>query len=190
MNVLGLDPGFKNLGYVVMGLGMGMGKDGPTQRIIRAGVFVTDKSTKKLNVLATEDNLRRAREIGRELSNLIQECTIQLICAESMSFPRNASAAAKVAMTWGAIATLSHVHELAIIQASPQQIKKAVCGKKDASKEEIEDAVLAKFPEMELLLEHGLVPASNRNHAYDALAAILTGMESDIFRAVRSARYL
>lgn len=60
------------------------------------------------------------------------------ICAESMSFPRFASAAAKMAMAWGGLVTTWYAPP--ICQASPQEIKRALCGRADASKLDVEQA--------------------------------------------------
>lgn len=177
MIVLGLDPGFANIGYGLVDITK------TSVKVVGAGVFTTAASSKKRKVLATDDNLRRAREIAEWLDDLIAARYVRAICAESMSFPRNSSAAAKVAMTWGIIASLAYREELPIIQASPQEIKLALCGVKSASKVEVEEAVERLYTVKPFLegTARGL-----HEHAYDAVAAIHTGINSDLIRALIS----
>lgn len=149
-----LDPGFSNLGYATIVFR----DDGDHMKpfdVVRFGVFETEKSNKKQNVHATADNLRRAQEISKMLRSLITDSSIRTIgiCAEAMSFPRSSSVAAKMAMTWGAMASLSEGSGIPILQASPQEVKKGVTGQKSATKEEVQAAVAALYPEIVALRE-------------------------------------
>lgn len=177
LRLLGLDPGFANIGWAVLELG-------PTNKLVACGVFRTEKSDKKRQVGASDDNLRRSREITAEFQRLIERFSVSAICAESMSFPRNASAAAKVAMCWGIVGALTHLRQLPLVQASPQEIKKQLCGRKDASKEDIAAAVRKQYPDITSLLED--VTASAQEHAFDAAASILAALEtSEVIRVLR-----
>jgi crossover junction endodeoxyribonuclease RuvC len=186
MKVLGIDPGFASIGYSVV--------DVLEDRlaVISMGVIRTEKSSKKTGIRASDDNLNRAKEISRELATLIDHHHITVICAETMSYPRNASAAAKMAMCWGVLATLADRYNLPITQASPQEIKKAVCGKKDASKEEVQEAVRTMFPvTAEGVTKQGCpyilreVPRSLWEHPFDALAAVVACRESEVLLLAR-----
>ncbi len=177
--LLGLDPGFANMGWAVIEIASW------GEKLIETGVLRTEKSDKKRQVLASDDNLRRGREVAETLMGVLKRHHISAICAESMSFPRNAGAAAKMAMCWGVVATLSAQSNLPVVQASPQEIKKCLCGKKDASKEEVEEAVKRRYGQTDAMLAD--VAASYREHAYDAMAAVVTALErSEVIRAVRS----
>jgi Holliday junction resolvasome RuvABC endonuclease subunit len=101
-----------------------------------------------------------------------------------MSFPRNASAAAKMAMSWGILVSLADRNGAAILQASPKEIKKKLCNSGSASKEDVEAAASVLYPNAPDLLT-GL-PAGVRNHAYDALAAVYTCLDTEFFRLVLS----
>lgn len=175
--VLGLDPGFANLGYSIMEVASW------GQKIHDAGVFQTEKSDKKRKVLAADDNFRRGREVAKFLNDLADKWNVSALCAESMSFPRNASAAAKMAITWGVIASIAERRRLAVVQASPQEIKLALCGNKAASKEDIQVAVEKSYPVLPLL---GGTARSYHEHAYDSVAAIVTGLDSEVMRVVRN----
>lgn len=173
--VLGLDPGFASIGYTVYKLGT-------PDEVVRMGLIRTEKSSAKRNVRASEDNLERARTIAEELQALLKEFDIRLICAETMSFPRNSSAAAKMAMCWGVMAALSLQHSIPVAQATPQEVKKAVTGQKDASKEDVQ-AALKKRWALEALVEE--IPPSKQEHPFDALAVVIACSGSEVFRFAR-----
>lgn len=180
LRVLGLDPGFANLGWCVVEL-YPEGK----ARALSAGVFRTQKEAKKLNVYASHDDIRRSREIARALAELIDGFNVSAICAESMSFPRNSSAAAKIALSWGVITAHADLHALPIVALSPQAIKLAVARNKAASKEDVAKGVRAQMAGIAVELKH--VPASKQEHPYDAAASVLAARDSDVIRSLLQA---
>ena len=172
MIALGIDPGFASFGWAAVRI--------DERRIEALGVIRTAKSPKKQSVFAADDNLRRAREIADRLYGVINLWKPAVICAEAMSFPRSASNAAKMAMGWGIVATL----DLPLVQASPQAIKKAVCGMGSASKAEVIAAVMGwcapgNAPDIGKLP----VPRSQHEHCFDAAAAVIACADSDVVRA-------
>ena len=121
MKVLGIDTGLANYGFAVVEFIT------PTEmRLDRVGEVTTKKSSKKANVLAASDNVRRAREIYRALDPVFAE--VGVICMESQSWPRNASAIGKLGLSFCVTAALAERHGLPVIAASPQAIKKASPG--------------------------------------------------------------
>jgi crossover junction endodeoxyribonuclease RuvC len=180
--ILGIDPGFANVGWALVELDGGTHKE----TLMGMGLIETEKSSKKQKVLTSDDNYRRAREIARAVRQLKPRA--QVLCAESMSFPRNASAAAKVAMTWGVLADFCEVEDVPLLMASPKELKRAVCADASASKEQIQKALRVRFgtrPE-ELLKESG-IPPSSQEHPYDALAAVVACLDSEVLRLLRKA---
>lgn len=183
--VLGLDPGFANVGWALVELDGGIHGSTP-ELIVAMGLIETEKSSAKQNVLASNDNYRRAREIARAVRGL--KPRPQVICAESMSFPRSSSAAAKVAMTWGVIADFCEAENIAMLMASPKELKKAVCNDASASKTEIQIALRARFGSRpEELLKEAKIPPSSQEHPYDALAAVIACVDSEMIRLLRKA---
>jgi len=140
------------------------------------GIFSTEQSDKKRHVLACDDNLRRVGEIALFIDEKIRINSVKIICSEAISYPRNAGAAAKVALCFGAIGCIAKLTNTPIVQASPQEVKKRLCGKKDASKEDVERAVKAKYDLSKFLVG---VRVSLHNHAFDALASAITCFDSD-----------
>jgi crossover junction endodeoxyribonuclease RuvC len=172
--VLGLDPGFASLGWCACSVTAG------SVRAVAAGVLRTKKSAAKHGVYASDDNLTRARFIYSAFDAIVVAFQPAALCAESMSFPRNASAAAKVAMSWGVIAAVAEAHALPVLQASPQAVKLALCGKKDASKEEVQAALRVRIGDLDPLLLN--VPKGQHEHPYDAGAVVVACGASDVMR--------
>jgi|HubBroStandDraft_2_1064218.scaffolds.fasta_scaffold388984_1 Holliday junction resolvasome RuvABC endonuclease subunit len=184
--VLGVDPGFASFGWSIVKLSS-------TPEVLAAGVIRTKKATKLQKTLASDDNVVRAREIYNTLQLIIesqpQGKEIQAICAEAMSWPRNAGAAAKVAIAWGVLAAVAEETRMSLLQASPQAVKKAMTGRRDASKDEIKVAV------WNLTLKRSAVdavgatklPAGCHEHMYDSIAVALTCADSDVVRLLRRA---
>ncbi len=177
--LLGIDPGFASIGWAVVELGA----DG--EHLKTLGVIRTKKSNRKQNTLAAADNFRRAREIGRALGGLLLEHRIEVVCAEAMSFPRSSSVAAKMAMCWGVLAQLCEVLRIPMVQASPQQIKKAVTGRSSASKDDVGDALSLRFSDAVGLV--GNLPGGLHEHAFDAVGAVVACLDSDVVHASRHA---
>jgi len=175
--LVGIDTGFASIGVAVVELGVS------SDHVVSLQVLRTEKSSAKKSILASEDNLRRAREISWELRKILHSDRYQVvgICAEAMSFPRNASAAAKVAMTWGVLSALSE--ETPIFQCSPQDLKLRVVGSKTATKEDVQASLIQRFGEgIMKLLE---APAGQHEHAFDALGAVVACGDADQIRMVR-----
>lgn len=182
----------------------------PNVRVEKFGFFGTEKENKKANVLATEDNLRRAREIAAFLSELLDSLDdhrnrLVAICAESMSWPRNAGASAKMGISWGVVAAVAHARRVPILQTSPQAMKKKITGRRDANKDEVREGVLdflvkangvrgAEFlpigrerSERRLLEHEAKIPKTRREHAWDALGLALACRDADSIQMARRA---
>lgn len=196
--VLGVDPGFASCGFAVLSLGDSEADD----QVVTLGVLRTKPSSNKQRVLATEDNVRRARDLATSMRAL-HDCgsmipvthrgvaalfeggdRIRLVCAERMSFPRSASAAAKVAMVWGLIVANLERRGVPLLQASPQDVKKRVAGNPAATKEAVELAMLKRFGRgLHRMLK--AVPKGEHEHAFDALASIVACLDSEEGRMAR-----
>lgn len=179
--VMGVDPGLAHMGWGILQLHK------TTEKVLALGVIVTEKSTKKLNVLASDDNLRRARELYRALMLVVSKYEPAAIAIEAKSYPRNASAAAKTSMSWGVLASISESLNLPVCQASPQRVKKCLTGKIKSEKEEVQEALNNKFG-TQILLDAGIegIKKSDREHPYDALAVAVTCLDSDLIRLLRN----
>jgi Holliday junction resolvasome RuvABC endonuclease subunit len=62
-------------------------------------------------------------------------------------------------------------------------MKKTLCGKRDASKEEVQTVLIQEFSYLPTLLAK--LAKSKHEHAYDALGAIAGVRSSDVLRLLR-----
>lgn len=172
--VLGIDGGFASLGWAVLSV------NEASATLINSGVIRTEKSARKQEVRASDDNFRRCQEIHTQLARLIGIHEPQLLCMEAFSPPRNASNGSKMGMAFGVIAALADNCGLPVLQASPQDIKKALCGKKTATKEEIQMVVESRFPNIEWPKQTSLW-----EHVGDAVAVVLACENSNAMKMAR-----
>lgn len=186
---LNIDPGFAHMGWSVTKLP----KSGNPNdvKLLAMGVIETKASDKKQRVLSADDSFRRAREIASALHLLIENWKPKVVCFEAASFPRNSSTAAKLGMGYGVIAAVielvSERRGLPAISVSPQDLKRAVCGKASASKVEVTDAcrfMLKRSDSSAIPWFEYNVPETHRNHGWDSLGALFASLDSDVIRAV------
>jgi Holliday junction resolvasome RuvABC endonuclease subunit len=174
MFLLGVDPGFANFGWALCDY------EGGDLVPLRMGTISTEKD--KRRVLVCEDNVKRFRKLSAAFDSVVVQSggdrNSIAICAESMSFPRNASASAKVAMAWGLILS----YDLPLIQRSPQEVKLAVAGSRSASKAKIETILTRSHPTIPMLL--GGVPKSRWEHPVDAFAVVVACLDDPLIRAM------
>lgn len=175
--ILGCDPGFRAFGIALLRLLP------DREEVVALRVIRTEKDDKKRNVLAMDDNFRRAQEIAGELELIVQEHPVRIIAAEGMSFPRSSSVAAKIALSWGVLAMLCKMTKLPMVQTSPQRMKKVICGSQKASKEDIESALLVRYGNRIEDLFEG--PDGFREHPFDALGASVVALDSEVVRLAR-----
>ena len=161
--VVGVAPGFASLGLARVEFRA----DGCVV-VDELATVRTRKAGRKGGVLATEDNLRRAQEIGEALARWVGQDDVVAVCTESQSWPRNAGAAAKVAMAWGVLAEVARWAGVPVLQASPQRIKEVATGSRKATKVEVQRALRARYP----LMPPWPKRKADVEHCADALAAV------------------
>ena len=176
ITILGLDPGFANTGWARVEL-----HPNGEVHIVAVGDIETEKASKKQQVLSSNDNFRRARELSREIRKFFAT-DISCVCSESMSFPRNASTAAKMAMCWGVVADICEQLRVPMLMATPKEIKRAV-GAEDSSKESVQVALRSRFgTNLDQAIEASGLPTSKHEHPVDALAAVVACLDSETLR--------
>jgi crossover junction endodeoxyribonuclease RuvC len=172
--VLGIDGGFASMGIAAVALGSS------SESLHRAWVVRTEKSSAKLGVRSADDTARRARELAHELEAAIAKHRPGAIAIESPSWPRNAGVAAKMGVAFGVVFALAAKHGLPLVMASPQDVKRAVCGSKTASKDDVIGAIELRFPEVEWPKQKTLI-----EHAADAVGVVLACLDSDALQMAR-----
>ena len=162
---MGADPGLGNFGLVI------------TDSNLKLKEFHCIQTKKGKSRLAAEDVFLRGQQLTREIESIIKPYDLGVMCAESFSYPRNSSAAAKMAIAWGVICAISERLKVPLVMDSPQNIKKTLTGTAKASKEEIQAALIRKKYELPKMAKAKL------EHPSDALAAIICCKDTQLFRA-------
>lgn len=177
--VLGVDPGIATFGWALVELSR------RGEKLVEVGVVTTKPSDKRRRVRQSDDLARRAAELGAAVDALLARHSPRAVCAEAMSWPRNAGSAAKIGVGYGVLVAQVMVGRgLPLVQASPQEVRKALCGKASASKDEMRERVrdrlgCAAFDRAPIL-------ASLFEHAHDAAAVVVACLDSDVLRMARS----
>lgn len=163
--IVGIDPGLATCGMATCRV-----VDGRLN-LLALEVFTSAKSDAKLNVRGASDLMRRVNELAEVMGHWTRYASV--ICTETMQWPRSAVAASMLGMAWGIIGTTARIgrsEPAPICEATPQQIKLAVCGNRQASKQDVQACVAALFPAYSEKCAH--ITPSKREHCADALGAI------------------
>lgn len=174
MIVLGIDGGFASMGLAAVELLP------DNERVIKAWVVCTELSAKKRGVKAGDDTCRRARELAFAVGRAVDAYDPIAIAIESPSWPRNCGVAAKMGVAFGVVFALSETHRLPLVMASPQEVKRAVCGAKTASKDEIIHAIEMRYPEIGWPKRTTLW-----EHAADAVGVVVACLDSPALQMAR-----
>lgn len=163
--ILTVDPSLRNFGWAIIQL---VGEP----EVVRVGVIRTkkDKDAKYLS----QDDHRCCQEITSELETLIALYKPCLITAEARQGSQSSRAAVTMAMAWAALSAVSQTYNIPVLPVQPKQLKKKVALSSKATKEEVANAVIGRFYELE---DDGLIecvkPKSKREHVYDAIGAFI-----------------
>jgi len=176
--VIGADRGFAKFGYAVFQL------TPEGEKVVEVEVIKTQKDAKKQHTLAASDNDRRTREIYVALSKVVKGGLIVAAASEASSLPRNASTAYKLGRADGAWTSILTQYNIPLAEASPQAIKKKVCGDKSAPKVAVQAALEDRYPGQfdEFRTKY---PKGMWEHGFDAAASIVACLDSDIFIMAR-----
>lgn len=180
MIVLGIDTGLANTGLAIVEA------DPRSISVIDLLHFGSESSVKKKGIRAADDTFDRTRRLAAFIISVIDKHQPDLVCIESLSMPRNASASNKIGMAFGAVATLVEIRGLPVLGVSPTAIKDAVTGNKKASKDDVQDALDLRFGGApRKILKAKKLAKGKHEHPFDALGAVVACERSEIFVALR-----
>jgi len=121
--VLGVDPGTAATGYGVVA------RSGPGRvRLVECGVIRTSPG---------ESLVHRIREIHEEVRALVERHAPHVMAVEEVFHGKNAQSALKLGHARGAILLAAALSDLPVAEYAPRQIKKAVVGHGNASKDQV-----------------------------------------------------
>jgi len=130
--ILTNDPSFTAWGWAVL--------DGRGE-IKAIGCIKTAPEHKKTRIRVSDDRTRRTIEIVQELLRVIAKYKINYIVSESPHGSQNASAAVMIGIVAGILATVGECLQIPVEYYSEQDSKKAVLGRKAATKEAMIEAI-------------------------------------------------
>jgi Holliday junction resolvasome RuvABC endonuclease subunit len=146
-------------------------------------ILVKTEKTKVKQVRASSDNLRRAREIYLVTREALKGCAAVFV--EVPSGGQSYDAVLGFGIVIGLYASL----ELEPIEVSPAETKKAALGTSTASKSEMIEWAVEKFPEAPWRMRklHGeMVPKKDNEHLADGVAIAHAGIMLPSFRQTLS----
>lgn len=132
MNVLTNDPSFTAWGWAIVD---------EADLVIDSGCIKTAPESKKKRIRKSDDRINRAEWIIDALYNLIDEYKVELILTELPHGSQNAQAAIMIGMVAGIITTIAKSRDIPIEYYSEADSKKAVLGKRAATKEDMIEAI-------------------------------------------------
>ena len=159
--ILGLDPGLANLGYGAISCQIVPGKQEKNSvSMIDCGVIKT---------LPKQEMGERLKIIYEDLHAVIEQVKPDLAIAEKLFFYKMGNTIL-VAQARGILILVLAQCGVPLFEFTPAQIKKALTGRGNADKSEVQEAVARE-------LELGYIPKPD--DAADALAVALTGWYDD-----------
>ena len=176
LKILAIDPGFASLGWAVVSFT----SDGPVCEA--AGVKRTKPDRTKLKY---NDTVDRARSLYDHLQTLVIEHDIRIIASEAQSWTRFANADRSIATVFGLLAALGVEYTAPVVQLTPQDVKVRVCGKKTATKNDIQQAVFRIAANAQSHIE-SIKASTQREHAADAVAVALAAFEAPLVYGIAS----
>ena len=132
--LISLDIAFKNIGWTLW----------ENKRPILAGVIQTEKTDKKGTRVA-DDNAYRCSVASRAIREIIAENNVRGIVGEMPAGSQSAAAAKSAGLAIGVVATTASCLDIPTEWCTPDEVKKAVCGRKDAGKDAIMDRIIALY---------------------------------------------
>ncbi len=110
-------------------------------------------------------------------------------CAVAISEVPSGAQSARAAFMLGSVVGVLASCPVPLIQVSPIEVKKATVGKKTASKQEMIDWAVARYPDLPWLRRKSrgeLVLVNKNEHLADAVATLHCGVQSVQFAQLRA----
>ena len=179
MIIFGIDPGLAHLGVAVADLN--------PLRFRYTCVVSTEKSDRKRKIRSVDDSTARLQELVRQLTTLMEVYNPAAFACEAPSYPRDAGTAAKIGMSWGAVVALAEACSLPVLVYTPQECKKALCGRISATKDEVQRKLEELYPGIGALWPRGARGGTALiEHAADACSAIHACKDTNEIRLLTS----
>lgn len=190
IKILGLDPGMAHLGLARLVFDEEDGVDGgASARTLEDVLHIP--TIKGPGVEAKEDDRRRIREITTAYVEALRDFEPDVVAFETPPFVRNARSSAQISGAWYACYALT-IHlmpDVLVVSLDPHSVKMAACGIEGASKVQVFEGIVTKFPEFDgwpVPVTQVFTGEDSRAHLADACGAALAAYAHErVRRAVR-----
>jgi Holliday junction resolvasome RuvABC endonuclease subunit len=179
INILGIDPSFRNTGLAVCQVDI---NNKEIKDIISLKLSCTENNKNK-KTSKSSDDLKRARQHYLSIKEIIAAYRIKIVVAEIPSGAQSARAAMSNGICLGLLACL----DIPLVQVTPAQVKMASVNYKHADKVDIIQWAYARFPNAQWIksnrknknavtteTDEYLTPPNE--HLADAIASVQAGL--------------
>lgn len=185
VNVMALDSGLANTGLVVAGID----RQGNIV-ILHAECLCTEREAKARRIYVTDDYVRRVTDIARAINANLKKYKPVLIVAElPVSGGKSASAHFGMGVAVTLAATIAELSGVPMRNYCWDDGKFKMTGRKSAGKDDVQTAVLAKYPVLktekyDFINKRTQKPTGKFEHVADAIAVLECGVDSDVIKAL------
>lgn len=170
MLIAAMDPSLANFGIARLNLDLGS----LALSIVDLTLIETEKKTSK-SVRQNSDDLRRCREIVKTYQPIAADCTVAFA-----EIPTGAQSA-RAMYAFGASVGMLASCPVPLIQVQPFETKLATVGTKTASKQEMIEWAVEKYPDAPWITRGGKRTLKNE-HLADAVAVAHAGIATEQFQ--------
>lgn len=170
--VMGIDPGFTSQGVVVLS----QETTGATIQLMYAEVTRTAKTPKKIrrDLRVSADDQRRFQELAAGLERAFKHKPTAMCIETYAPFKAQGGGAWKASAAYGGASFWGIAKGLLVMPFLPQDVKKAMTGKRSSSKQEVENVLRDRIKGLPEFLE--TIPKGQREHAVDAAGHAMLGI--------------
>lgn len=182
MKVLALDAGVANLGVAVFEHRLPSGFHderapgyGPGWEVAELLHIFTEANPRKQKIRTADVDMERVMEATRKLAEVVKRHDIKRMAVEVPHGGAQSAMAMKYLSMAGSIAACTAAHfDLFVEFYSPQDVRRTLCGKSSASKDEAAAVAIEAYP---VLLEQ-FPTKGKREHVADSVAVFLTALRT------------
>lgn len=174
VKILGIDPALSNMGLAIAEYDLLTG-----QLEMKELRLIQTEGTKVKQVRKNSDDLERARQMHDGLQDAAKNCWMAV--AEIPTGTQSARGAMSNGIALGVLASCP----IPLIQVQPTEVKVSTVGVKTATKGEMIEWAMRKYPALNWLMRKSkgqMVPMNDNEHLADAVAIIETGLKTDQFK--------
>ncbi|HOE55394.1 MAG TPA: crossover junction endodeoxyribonuclease RuvC [Candidatus Cloacimonas acidaminovorans] len=146
MIIIGFDPGSRYCGYGLLQI--------ESRKVLAAGCDVIDVTRGKTLAL-------RLKSLYENIMQILEEYHPEIAAVESIFFHRQVRSVFTLGHSRGVILLALAMTDIPVVEYSPREIKKSVCGNGNASKQQVRYMINQLYP---------LKESPKRDDAFDALA--------------------